>query len=204
MQPPDGDRFHLAGEFLEIEPPSRLVYTFRWEEPDPDDRETVVTLSLDEVGDATQVSLSQGEFATEARLELHRSGWTDSFGEAARVDRLERLATDAPRQRPEPMASIATSQDDSGTSAPHAELGIRCPQAQRPSHIRHRSESIRHRRPPLHRLAELHSQPGHWHHMRVTQSWGVALADYSCGLRRLRKSPRDRCAAPPCCGTVER
>jgi uncharacterized protein YndB with AHSA1/START domain len=78
MQPPDGDRFHLAGEFLEIEPPSRLVYTFRWEEPDPDDRETVVTLSLDEVGDATQVSLSQGQFATEERLELHRSGWTDS------------------------------------------------------------------------------------------------------------------------------
>jgi uncharacterized protein YndB with AHSA1/START domain len=76
MQPPDGDRFHLAGEFLEIEPPSRLVYTFRWEEPDPDDRETVVTLSLD---DATEVSLSQGEFATEARLELHRSGWTDSL-----------------------------------------------------------------------------------------------------------------------------
>jgi Activator of Hsp90 ATPase homolog 1-like protein len=44
MQPPDGDRFHLAGEFLKIEPPSRLVYTFRWEEPDPDDRETVVTI----------------------------------------------------------------------------------------------------------------------------------------------------------------
>ena len=79
MQPPDGDRFHLAGEFLEIEPPSRLVYTFRWEEPDPDDRETVVTLSLDDLGDATEVSLSQGEFATEARLELHRSGWTDSL-----------------------------------------------------------------------------------------------------------------------------
>jgi uncharacterized protein YndB with AHSA1/START domain len=78
MQPPAGDRFHLAGEFLEIEQPSRLVYTFRYEEPEPDDRETVVTLSLDDVGDATQVSLSQGEFATEARLELHRSGWTDS------------------------------------------------------------------------------------------------------------------------------
>jgi uncharacterized protein YndB with AHSA1/START domain len=78
MQPPDGDRFHLTGEFLKIEPPSRLIYTFRWEEPDPDDRETVVTLSLDDIGDATEVSLSQGEFATEARLELHRSGWTDS------------------------------------------------------------------------------------------------------------------------------
>jgi uncharacterized protein YndB with AHSA1/START domain len=79
MQPPGGDRFHLAGEFLEIEPPRRLVYTFRYEEPDPDDRETVVALSLEEVGHATAVSLSQGEFATEARLELHRSGWRDSL-----------------------------------------------------------------------------------------------------------------------------
>jgi uncharacterized protein YndB with AHSA1/START domain len=79
MQPPAGDRFHLAGEFLEIDSPHRLVYTFRYEEPDPDDRQTVVTLSLEEVGGATHVSLSQGDFATEARLELHRGGWTDSL-----------------------------------------------------------------------------------------------------------------------------
>jgi uncharacterized protein YndB with AHSA1/START domain len=79
MQPPGGERFHLAGEFLEIEPPRRLVYTFRYEEPDPDDRQTVVALSLDEVGQASTLSLSQGEFATEARLQLHRSGWTDSL-----------------------------------------------------------------------------------------------------------------------------
>ena len=79
MQPPDEDLFHLAGEFLEIDRPRRLVYTFRWEEPDPDDRETVVKLSLDDVGEATAVSLWQGEFATEARLALHRSGWTESL-----------------------------------------------------------------------------------------------------------------------------
>jgi uncharacterized protein YndB with AHSA1/START domain len=79
MQPPEGEPFHLSGEFLEIDPPSRLVYTFRWEEPDPDDRETVVVLSLAAVGDATEVSLWQGEFATEARLALHRGGWTDSL-----------------------------------------------------------------------------------------------------------------------------
>lgn len=79
MQPPGGDPFHLSGNFLEIDPPSRLVYTFRWEEPDPDDRDTVVALSLDSIGDSTNVRLWQGEFATEARLALHRSGWTDSF-----------------------------------------------------------------------------------------------------------------------------
>lgn len=79
MQPPDGELFHLSGEFLEIDPPSRLVYTFRWEEPTPDDRETVVTLSLDAVGGGTEVALSQGLFATEERLSLHRGGWTDAF-----------------------------------------------------------------------------------------------------------------------------
>ena len=79
MQPPDGDLFHLAGEFLEIDPPNRLVYSFRWEEPDPDDRETVVRLSLRPCSDGTELSLLQDDFATEARLALHRDGWTESF-----------------------------------------------------------------------------------------------------------------------------
>lgn len=79
MKPPDGDLFHLRGEFLEIDPPSRLVYTIRWEEPTPDDQDTVVTLSLEALGDATEVSLSQGMFATEERLALHQGGWSDSF-----------------------------------------------------------------------------------------------------------------------------
>ena len=35
MQPPEGEAFHLSGEFIEIDPPTRLVYTFRWDEPDP-------------------------------------------------------------------------------------------------------------------------------------------------------------------------
>jgi uncharacterized protein YndB with AHSA1/START domain len=87
MEPPDGEAFHLSGEFLEIDPPGRLVYTFRWEEPDPADRETVVKLSLGGVGDATEVALSQGEFATEERLALHRDGWADSFEKLSAVIR---------------------------------------------------------------------------------------------------------------------
>ena len=79
MQPPDGERFHLHGEFLEVEAPSRLSYTFVWEPPDRDDRETVVTLGLEARGDETEVTLTQAEFATRARLELHRGGWSESF-----------------------------------------------------------------------------------------------------------------------------
>lgn len=85
MQPPDGDPFQLTGEFREIDPPSRLVYTFVYEEPDPDDRETLVTVTLADGGDASEFVLVQTGFATEPRLELHRAGWTDS------LERLERL-----------------------------------------------------------------------------------------------------------------
>ena len=86
MQPPEGDAFYLTGKFRVIDPPTRLAYTFRWEDPDPDDVETLVDLGfLDLGGGSTEVVLSQGRFKTEARRALHRDGWTDSF------DKLEAL-----------------------------------------------------------------------------------------------------------------
>jgi uncharacterized protein YndB with AHSA1/START domain len=85
MQPPEGDPFFLTGEFREFDPPNRLAFTFAWEEPDPDDVETVVGLSFRDLGEATEVAFTQGAFKTEARRALHRGGWTDSF------DKLERL-----------------------------------------------------------------------------------------------------------------
>ena len=85
MQPPEGDRFYLTGEFREVDPPAHLAYTFAWEDPDPDDVDTVVDLSFRDLGQSTEVALAQGPFKTEARRRLHRDGWTDSF------DKLERL-----------------------------------------------------------------------------------------------------------------
>jgi uncharacterized protein YndB with AHSA1/START domain len=79
MQPPEGDAFYLTGEFRDVEPPDRLAFTFAWEEPDPDDVENLVELTFRGLGDATEVGLTQGPFKTEARWELHRDGWTDSF-----------------------------------------------------------------------------------------------------------------------------
>jgi len=85
MQPPEGDAFYLTGEFREVDAPSRLAYTFVWEPPDPDDVETLVALSFADLGVSTGVAFTQGPFKAEARLGLHRDGWTDSF------DKLERL-----------------------------------------------------------------------------------------------------------------
>jgi uncharacterized protein YndB with AHSA1/START domain len=85
MQPPDGDSFYLTGAFREVDPPARLAYTFMWEDPDPDDVETLVELSFRDLGESTEVTFTQGLFKTEARRGLHRDGWTDSF------DKLEQL-----------------------------------------------------------------------------------------------------------------
>jgi uncharacterized protein YndB with AHSA1/START domain len=86
MQPPEGDVFHLSGEFVAVDPPNLLSYTFRWEEPTPDDRETLVTLALEKADGSTNVVLDHGVFATEERLALHTQGWTES------VERLYALA----------------------------------------------------------------------------------------------------------------
>ena len=85
MQPPTGDAFRLTGEFRLVEPPEHLAFTFMWEPADVDDVETLATLSFRDLGDSTEVRLTQGPFKTRARRDLHRDGWRESF------DRLERL-----------------------------------------------------------------------------------------------------------------
>ena len=85
MQPPEGDAFHLAGEFRAVDPPRRLSFTFRWEEPDPDDVENVAELVFRDAGESTELALAQGPFRTEARRALHHDGWSDS------LDKLEAL-----------------------------------------------------------------------------------------------------------------
>ena len=79
MQPPEGDPFYLTGQFREVDPSARLSFTFAWEDPDPDDVETLVELSFRDLDGSTEVRLTQGSFKTEARRALHRDGWGDSF-----------------------------------------------------------------------------------------------------------------------------
>lgn len=85
MQPPEHDPFYLTGTFRHVISPACLCYTFVWEDPDPDDAETLVVLSFRDLGGSTEAAFSQGPFLTTARRALHRDGWTDSF------DKLEQL-----------------------------------------------------------------------------------------------------------------
>ncbi len=85
MQPPDGARFHLTGTFREVTPPARLAFTFVWDPPTADDRETLAELDLHDRDGATEVRLRQGPFATEERRALHDGGWSQSL---ARLEQL--------------------------------------------------------------------------------------------------------------------
>jgi uncharacterized protein YndB with AHSA1/START domain len=90
MQPPEGDVFFLAGEFLAVEPAAHLACTFVWEDPDPDDVETEVELTFRERDGSTEIGFRQGEFKTEGRYSLHHDGWSDSF------EKLQRLLSEKP------------------------------------------------------------------------------------------------------------
>ena len=90
MQPPEGEPFQLTGVFREVDAPSALAFTFKWEPADPDDQETLAHLSFEASDDSTALHVRQGSFKTQARRALHRDGWTES---------LEKLAELAAEQR---------------------------------------------------------------------------------------------------------
>jgi uncharacterized protein YndB with AHSA1/START domain len=85
MQPQAGDVFHIRGTFRTVEAHRRLIFSFIYEEPDPDDQETLVEVTFEPADPGTRVIVDQGPFKTAARLELHRQGWTDTLDQLERV-----------------------------------------------------------------------------------------------------------------------
>jgi len=78
-----GQRFHMNGEFVEVEYPSRVVFTWAWEEDTlATDEPSVVEVTLSPEGSATLVRLVHRGLP-EAQRAGHDEGW-------ARL--LERLA----------------------------------------------------------------------------------------------------------------
>jgi uncharacterized protein YndB with AHSA1/START domain len=81
---PKGGNVHtIFGTYRIIDPPRKLVYTWRWENGPAAD--TLVTVDFTPEGDATKVTITHDKFAdTEAR-DKHNEGWNGC------LDRLQRL-----------------------------------------------------------------------------------------------------------------
>jgi uncharacterized protein YndB with AHSA1/START domain len=78
MQDPTGATRTVFGEYLEVDPPRRLVYTWQWE-PHPEmpteSNVTVVTVEFVAEGSGTRVVLEQRGFVDEADRDRHEHGW---------------------------------------------------------------------------------------------------------------------------------
>jgi uncharacterized protein YndB with AHSA1/START domain len=73
----------VSGKYLEIEPPTRLVFSMAFHEKDdfasPRGHETVVTIQFKPVGERTEMVFTQAVFKEEQARAAHNRGWTESF-----------------------------------------------------------------------------------------------------------------------------
>jgi len=83
MVEPNGPKHVVLGEYREVTPPSRLVYTHMWLKDngasDETTPETIVTLEFFEEKDATRVVLTQTGFTNAGARDGHVGGWTSAF-----------------------------------------------------------------------------------------------------------------------------
>jgi uncharacterized protein YndB with AHSA1/START domain len=86
---PDGGTFYEVGEFLEITPPERLVYTCRYEHDEVDfempDDETIVRVTFEAVAGGTRVTLVQEGYTAESHRDGQRNGWPSFLDMLARL-----------------------------------------------------------------------------------------------------------------------
>ncbi len=68
----------VTGEYLEIDRPQRLVFSWRWD--DSPEEKTRVTLNFTEQGNGhCELELLHERFANDGRARLHGEGWSSSL-----------------------------------------------------------------------------------------------------------------------------
>jgi uncharacterized protein YndB with AHSA1/START domain len=83
---PQMGEFSMRGEYREVIPPAKLVYTWQIEnDPDFVDRETRVTVEFLDIGDSTEVRLTHENLPSADSVKNHEHGWSGSF------DKLEKM-----------------------------------------------------------------------------------------------------------------
>jgi uncharacterized protein YndB with AHSA1/START domain len=86
MRSPTGDGFGGGGEYREITPPTRLVFTWAWDRPEIGEGMQLVEVEFREHpnGTTTVVMTNRGLIDDESR-ESHRDGWEGSFDNLVRL-----------------------------------------------------------------------------------------------------------------------
>jgi uncharacterized protein YndB with AHSA1/START domain len=79
---PGGGHYAVRGTYRVVEPPSRLVFTWAWEEDAATHKaghETLVTVTLRPVGARTELTLRHERFDSTTSRDSHNGGWAGVF-----------------------------------------------------------------------------------------------------------------------------
>ena len=86
MRSPDGEEFGGGGEYREIAPPTRLVFTWAWDDPEVAQGTQLVEVDFASNPDGTTtVVMTNRGLLDESSRESHRDGWEGSFDNLARL-----------------------------------------------------------------------------------------------------------------------
>ncbi len=88
MGDPDGDPHGGGGVYTEIEPPSRLAFTWTWDDDD-DKVEQLIVVEFSESDAKTRVRFTHQNLWSEDSVRSHEEGWNLA------LDNLERVLGDA-------------------------------------------------------------------------------------------------------------
>jgi uncharacterized protein YndB with AHSA1/START domain len=78
-----GNVHTILGTYRVIDPPRKLVYTWRWEGGPTGD--TLVTVDFVPEGNATKVTITHEQFATTEDRDKHNEGWNGCLGRLQRT-----------------------------------------------------------------------------------------------------------------------
>jgi uncharacterized protein YndB with AHSA1/START domain len=73
-----------GGRYTEIDPPTRLAFTWCWDNDD-ESRETLIEIDFEEVDGVTSVRFAHSNLKDEASARSHEEGWTTCFDNLERV-----------------------------------------------------------------------------------------------------------------------
>jgi uncharacterized protein YndB with AHSA1/START domain len=81
MQPHAGPTMSVTGVYRQVDPPSHLVYTWRWDSgPAAAEHESLVTVNFDDLGDGrTQVTVTHDRFPPDHDRSPYSSGWEEGL-----------------------------------------------------------------------------------------------------------------------------
>jgi uncharacterized protein YndB with AHSA1/START domain len=76
----DGEKMTALGEYLELQPGRKIVFTWKWDDDeDWENHTSVVTVELSDADGGTELCLTHAQLPNEASRDGHTGGWNSAL-----------------------------------------------------------------------------------------------------------------------------